>query len=86
MESYVRLARPAMQFLRPLADTAASFATAGSEVTTSSFVTGALRELNVALVKGNEVVHREALHVYATSGGTAACAGGTVQLIRETPL
>jgi hypothetical protein len=41
-------------------------------------VTGALRELGVALVKGNEEVHREALHVYATAGGTAAHVGATV--------
>jgi hypothetical protein len=70
MESYGRLGRPAMQLLQTLAAAAASSATAGSDVTTSSFVTGALRELGVALVKGNEVVYREALHVYATAGGT----------------
>jgi hypothetical protein len=50
-----------------LAVAAASSATAGSHVTTSSFVTGALRELSVALVRGNEVVYREALLVYATA-------------------
>jgi hypothetical protein len=78
MESYGRLGRPAMQLLQTLAAAAASSATAGSDVTTSSFVTGALRELGVALVKGNEVVYREALHVYATAGGTAARVGATV--------
>jgi hypothetical protein len=49
-----------------------------------SFVTGALRELGVALVKGNdhEVVYREALHVYdATAGGTAARVGATVPTV-----
>jgi hypothetical protein len=75
MESYGCLGRPAMQLLQTLAAAAASTATAGSDVTTSSFVTGALRELGVALVKGNEVTHREALHVYATAGGTRRCHG-----------
>jgi hypothetical protein len=51
-------------FCSTLADAAASSATAGSDVTTSSFGTGALCELSMALVKGNEVVYREALHVY----------------------
>jgi hypothetical protein len=49
MESYGRLGRPAMQLLQTLAAATASSATAGSAVTTSSFVTGALRELGVAL-------------------------------------
>jgi hypothetical protein len=44
-------------------------------------VTGALRELSVALVKGNEVLYREALHVYATAGGAAAQAGATVPTV-----
>jgi hypothetical protein len=52
-----------VQFLRTLAKAAASTATAGSDVTTSSFETGALCELNIALVKGNETVNTEALHV-----------------------
>jgi hypothetical protein len=64
-----------MQFLLTLADAAASSATAGPLVTTSSSVMGAPRELSVALIKGNEVVYREALHVYATTGSTAARAG-----------
>jgi hypothetical protein len=70
-----------MLFLQALAAAAASSATAVSDVTTSSFVTGALRELSVALVKGNEVVYREALHVYATAGGTAAHVGATVPTV-----
>jgi hypothetical protein len=41
-------------------------------------MTGAIRELSVALVKGNEVMYREALHVFATAGGTAARAGATL--------
>jgi hypothetical protein len=81
MESYRRLGRLAMQFLRTPADAAASSATAGSDVTTSSFVTAALRGLIATLVKGNEVVYREALHVYATASGTAACAGATVPTV-----
>jgi hypothetical protein len=74
MESYGLLGRPAMQLLQTLAAAAASSATAGSNVTTSSFVTGALR-------KENEVVHKEALHVYATAGGTTARIGATVPTV-----
>jgi hypothetical protein len=81
MESHGRLGRPAMQLLQTLAAAAASSATAGWHLTTSSFVTGALRELGVALVKGNEVVYREALHVYATAGGTVPCIGATVPTV-----
>jgi hypothetical protein len=81
MESYWRLGRPAMQLLQTLAAAAASPATAGSDVTSSSFVTGALLELIVALVKENEVVYREALHVYATAGGAAARACATVPTV-----
>jgi hypothetical protein len=67
MESYGRLGRPAMQILQTLAAAAASSAASGSDVATSSFVAGALSELCVAFAKGNEVVYREALHVYATA-------------------
>jgi hypothetical protein len=56
-----------MQRLRTLANAA-----------TFSFMAGALCELSVTLVKRNEVVHREALYVYATTGGTAARTGATV--------
>jgi hypothetical protein len=73
-----------MQLLQTLAAAAASSATAGSDVTTSSFVTGGFRELSVALVQGNEVatmVYREALHVYATAGGTVARVGATVPTV-----
>jgi hypothetical protein len=81
MESYGLLGQPVMQLLQTLAAAAASSAAAWSDVTTSSFVTGALRELGVALVKGNEVVYREALHVYATAGSTAARVGATVPTV-----
>jgi hypothetical protein len=43
LESYGHLGRPGMQLLQTLAAAATSSATAGSDVTTSSFVTGALR-------------------------------------------
>jgi hypothetical protein len=75
-----------MQLLQTLAAAAASSATAGSDVTTSSFVTGALCELSAALVKENTEVYREALHVYATACGTAARAGATVHLSSVVPV
>lgn len=77
-ETYGRLSQPAHSFLKTLATAAASSASAGAEVTTSAFKAGALRELSVALVRGNAIVYREALTVYATAGGTAALAGATV--------
>jgi hypothetical protein len=80
MESYGRLGRPAMQRLQTLAAAAAS-STAGSDNTSSSFMTGTFRDLSVALVKGNKVVYREALHVYATAGGTVARAGAMVPTV-----
>jgi hypothetical protein len=67
------------QFLRSLADAAS--ATAGLDVTASSFVTGALHEPSLALVKGNEVVYREALLVYATASSTEARAGATAPTV-----
>jgi hypothetical protein len=70
-----------VRFLRTLAKAAASTVTAGSDVISSSFVTGALCKLNIALVKGNEIVYPEALHVYANAGGTAARAGATVRTV-----
>jgi hypothetical protein len=69
MESYGRLGRPGMQLLQTL--TAAA----------TSFVTGALREHGVALVNGNDVVYREASHVYATAGSTEARVGATVPTV-----
>jgi hypothetical protein len=36
---------------------------AGSDVTKAAFISGALRELGVALCIGNELVYREAMHV-----------------------
>jgi hypothetical protein len=75
MQSWRDQCRTRCAVYSQLADAVASSATAGSDVTTSSFVTGALRDLSVALVEGNEVVYREALHVHATAGGTTARAG-----------
>jgi hypothetical protein len=69
-----------MQLVQTLANAAAS-ATAGPDVCVWSYVTGALRELSVALVKGNEVVYREALHVHATPGGITARAGVTLPTV-----
>jgi hypothetical protein len=66
---------------RTLAGAAASSATAELDVTASSFATGALHDHSVAVVKGNEVVYREALHAYFAASGTAARAGATVPTV-----
>jgi hypothetical protein len=80
-ETYGRMGAPAHAFLKDLASAAASSAAAGFEVTTSAFKAGALRELGTALVRGNEVVYREALCVYARAGGTAARPGAAVPTV-----
>jgi delta-aminolevulinic acid dehydratase/porphobilinogen synthase len=67
-----------MQLLQTLAAAAASSATAGLHVPPSSFMTGAIRELSAALVKGNEAMYREALHVFATAGSTPVATVPTV--------
>jgi hypothetical protein len=68
-ESCARMGRPAMQFLGTLANTAST--AVASDVTTS-FLVGALRELSIALVKGNEVIYAEPRHVTAGSMGARA--------------
>jgi hypothetical protein len=57
MESYRSLGWLAMQFLRTRADAAASSATAGLDVLTSTFVMGVHRELSLTLVKRSEAFH-----------------------------
>lgn len=54
VESYGRLGKPAMAILKQLADNAGS---AGS-VRTGDFITNALREISVALVRGNHLMFR----------------------------
>jgi hypothetical protein len=76
METYGCLVKPVMQFLGTVDTSAAFSASAGSDVTPSSFMVGTLRELSVALVKGKrQCIVR---HVYGTVGGTAARAGAPV--------
>jgi hypothetical protein len=61
-------------FLKALSSAAASSAVADLEVTTSALKEGALKELGVALDRGNDTLYQEALHLCATMGGTAATA------------
>jgi hypothetical protein len=42
---------------------------------------GALGELSVALLTGNEVVYQEVLRVYAITDGTVACIGATIPTV-----
>jgi hypothetical protein len=56
-------------------------AAAGSEVTATAFRASTLPEQSVALTRGNEIVYREALSVYAMSGGTAATASDAVPTV-----
>jgi hypothetical protein len=47
----------------------------------SAFQAGALRELYVALVQGNEVIYRQAMTVHATAEGTAPTLGAVVPTV-----
>jgi hypothetical protein len=69
---------PQQTFLHFLATAAVSSAAAGSEMAMSTFWAGALRDLRIALVQGNQAVHREGVNVYATAGGTVATHGVVV--------
>jgi hypothetical protein len=75
VESYGRLGSGAMQFLNALAEAALASSAAGSDVTKAAFISGALRELGVTLCIGNELVYREAMHVYAAAESTRARMG-----------
>jgi hypothetical protein len=69
-ESYGRLGKDAMAFLGELANAAVGAAQVGSGVTKQAFITGALRELSVALCRGNGVVCRASLQCVARASGT----------------
>jgi hypothetical protein len=75
VESFGRFGVSAMQFLNALAEVALASSPAGTDVTKAAFISGALRERGVALCVGNELVYREAMHVYAAAGGTRARMG-----------
>jgi hypothetical protein len=79
MESHECMAQPAMQIVHTLANHTASSAMAGPDVATSSSMVETLRSLCVASVKGNEVAYAEALHVYATAGGSVSRAAGIIK-------
>jgi hypothetical protein len=80
-ETYGRMSSVAHAFFKSLTDAAMSSASAGSELTAAAFRASALRELSVALTRGNEIAYREALSVYATAAGTAATAGAAVATV-----
>jgi hypothetical protein len=70
VESFKRFGVSAMQFLNALAEAALASSAAGTDVTKSAFISRALPELGVTLDVRNELVYREAMHVYAAPGGT----------------
>ena len=67
VESFGRLGKPAMAMLKQLADNAGS---AGS-VRTDDFITNALREISVALVRGNHMMFRRCQGKMASVTGLA---------------
>jgi hypothetical protein len=73
VETYGRLGKAAMELLNTLATTAA----AGGAVRKSAFVANALRQLSVALCRGNGVMYRRSLGVIATASGNAFMHGMT---------
>ena len=70
-ESFGRHGRPAMVFLKKLADYAASMGSADAE----HFVTNSLRELSIGLCRVNAVVYRGGLVALLRVTGRVACPG-----------
>ena len=71
VESFGRLGQPAMALLKKLADVAAST----NSVHAEDFITNALRELSVALIRGNHLVYRRCQGNMANVTGHAPRAG-----------
>jgi hypothetical protein len=67
METYGRLGQPAMNLLHQLGDEAAG----SGGVTRATFVSGALRELSVGLVKGNFWLYRASAGMLARASGSS---------------
>jgi hypothetical protein len=65
VKTYGRLGRPAMAMLNALADVAA----ANGGVSKAAFVQGALRELAVALCRGNALMYRVSMFQLAWTAG-----------------
>jgi hypothetical protein len=59
-----------MQFLNALDKAGLASSATGTDVTKAAAISGALREIGVTLCVGNELIYREAMHVYAAAGGT----------------
>jgi hypothetical protein len=74
VETYGRMGKPAMELL----NTIATQACASGTFTRGDFVGAALRELSVALCKGNAVMYRAGLTVLARCSGHAFLDGATV--------
>jgi hypothetical protein len=74
-----QLGASAHAFPNAHASAAASSAEAGLEFTDSAFKAGDLRELGVALVRGNKIVYGEGLYA---AGGTAAMAGAVIPTVK----
>jgi hypothetical protein len=75
VESFGRFGASAMPFPSALAEAALASSAAGTHVTKAVLISGVLRELGVTLSMGNELLYREAMHVYATAGCTCAHMG-----------
>jgi hypothetical protein len=74
VETYGRMGKAAMEMLNTLATAASS----SGAVQKSSFVTNALRQLSVALCRGNGVMYRRSLAVLATASGCAFRPGADI--------
>ena len=70
-ESFGRHGRPAMAFLKKLADYAASSGT----VDAADFITNSLRELSVGLCRGNAALYRRGMSAMARVTGRVMCPG-----------
>ena len=73
VESYGRLGQPAMELLNVLA----TVASASGFVDKAAFVSNALRELGVALCRGQGLLFRAGLKTLARASGVAFAAGAS---------
>jgi hypothetical protein len=74
VESYGRLGQPAMTLLHALGDEAAG----PGGVSRASFVAGAMRELSVGLIRGNLLLYRASVGMFAKSSESSLRVGLSV--------
>ena len=71
IETFGRIGKPGLQFLRDLSQVAA----AKQQFSAGAFLASALRELSIALARGQQAVFKQGLSVYARVSGSNPVSG-----------